>query len=68
MWVKTYYHKFLLYSTKALKAGCQLKVVVRFCLGNSGHDGNVVALWTDTVRRGNNSDVDVSLGQLTMGE
>lgn len=52
-------HELLLNAAEALETGCKLEVVVGAGLGHGGHDGDVVALWTDVVGRGDHGDVNV---------
>lgn len=53
------YHKLLLNFTKTLEARCQLEVVVCVGLGNSRHNGDVVAFGADIMSAGNDCNVDI---------
>lgn len=53
------YHELLLNPAEALKAGCELQVVVRVGLCHCGNDGDVVALGAYVVCRRDHGDVDI---------
>lgn len=56
---RTTYHELLFNTSETLETSCEFKVVVCCGFGNSGDDGNVIALGADIVGTGNDCDVDI---------